>query len=102
MNEDNKNGQNNGPGNNGGNIYAYVAIGLIVGGAVALGLSFTKLGIYSLIASLLLEMGAMSFINVQKKKNNLKWLFYIRIAAYILFAAAIVLFAIGTVWSAQK
>ena len=45
MNEENKNGQNNGPENYGGKLFAYIAIALIIAGAAALGLSFTVLGI---------------------------------------------------------
>ena len=97
------NGENeNGPLNGGTKIYAFIAIGLIVGGAIALGLSFTKLGIYSLIASMLFEIAAMTFVNLQKKKNDLKWLIYLKIAAYALFVAALFLFAGGTIWASQK
>lgn len=82
--------------------YAYIAIGLISAGAVALGVSFTVLGIYALIASMLFEIAAMTFVNLQKKKNDFKWLLYIKIAAYILFAAALFIFVGGTIWAADK
>ena len=118
MDEENKNGQNsdekneqnsepqtlqnNGSQKYEGMLYAFIAAGLILAGAVALGLSFTKLGIYSLIASMLFEISAMTFINLQKKKNDLKWLIYLRIAAYAFFIAALFLFAGGTIWASQK
>ena len=102
MDEENKNGQNNQPEKYEGKAFAYVAIALVLAGAAAFGVSFTKLGIYALIASMLLEIGAMTFINIQKNKNNLSWLFYLKIAAYVLFAASVIVFALGTIWSAQK
>ena len=80
----------------------YVAIGLIAAGAVALGLSFTVLGIYSLMASMLFEIAGITFVNLQKKKYDLKWLLYVKIVAYALFIAALFLFAGGTIWSSQE
>ena len=43
--------------------YAYIAIALAAVGAVALGVSFTVLGIYALISSMLFEIAAMTFVN---------------------------------------
>ena len=85
-----------------GKTYAFIAIGLIAVGAVWLGVSFTKLGLYALIASMLFEITAMTFINLQKNKNNLKWLIYLKIAAYALFIFSAVLFVGGTIWSSQE
>ena len=87
---------NNDKNNNGYDkkTFAFVAIGLIIAGAVALGLSFTVLGAYSLIVSMMLEIVAVSFANYQKKLNNFKWLIYIQIVAYIIFGVEIVLFFI--------
>ena len=72
--------------------FAFIAIGLIIAGAVALGLSFTVLGVYSLVVSMMLEIVAVSFANYQKKLNNFKWLIYIQIVAYVIFGVGIVLF----------
>ena len=85
--------------NNGDNdiINAIIAIVFIFLGAVALGLSFTKLGTYSLIAGMLLEVIAITFVNLQRQKKNFKWLMYIKIAAYALFVASIIIFAVNTV-----
>ena len=91
MDENNKNGGYD-------KLFAFIAIGLEAAGAIALGLSFTILGIYSLIASMLLEIVAVTFINLQKRKNRLKWLDYIKFAAYALFIAALLLFVANTVW----
>ena len=72
--------------------FAFVAIGLIIAGAVALGLSFTALGPYLLLVSMMLEIVAVSFANYQKKLKNFKWLIYIQIVAYVIFGVGIVLF----------
>ena len=94
MENENKNG-------NGQYDYAYIAIGLIIVGAIALGVSFTVLGVYALIASMLFEIAAMTFVNLQKRRQDLKWLIYLKIAAYVLFGAALLIFVGGTVWSAE-
>ena len=102
MENENNSGRGNGPEKYEGKLYAYIAIGLIIAGAVALGISFTKLGLYALIASMLFEIAAMTFINLQKRKNDLKWLIYVKICSYILFVAALLIFVGGTVWSSQE
>ncbi len=94
MENENKNG-------NGQYVYAYIAIGLIIVGAIALGVSFTVLGVYALIASMLFEIAAMTFVNLQKRRQDLKWLIYLKIAAYVLFGATLLIFVGGTVWSAE-
>lgn len=104
MNEENKNDEFkkvNEPKKYEGKTYAYIAIGLIAAGAVAFGVSFTVLGIYALIASLILEIAAITFVNLQKKRNDLKWLIYIKIAAYVVFIAAVIVFVGGAVWAKQ-
>ena len=92
-----ENEHRNGPENDGEKLYAYIAIGLIAVGAILLGLSFTALGSYSLLGCMLLEIIAITFVNLQKRKNDFKWLIYIKIAAYIVFIVALVLFVGGTV-----
>ena len=94
MENENKNG-------NGQYVYAYIAIGLIIVGAIALGVSFTVLGVYALIASMLFEIAAMTFVNLQKRRQDLKWLIYLKIAAYVLFSAGLLMCVGGTVWSAE-
>lgn len=88
--------------NDGKKIYAYIAIAMIILGAVALGVSFTKLGVYALISSMIFEITAITFVNLQKKQNALKWLIYLTVTAYVIFAAALLIFAGGTIWSSQK
>ncbi|MDE7440410.1 MAG: hypothetical protein K2N23_07885, partial [Clostridia bacterium] len=64
----------------------------IIAGAVAIGLSFTVLGEYLLLVSMFLSVTAVTFLNLQKKMNNFKWLIYLQVTAYAVFAAAILLF----------
>ncbi|MDE7082417.1 MAG: hypothetical protein K2O89_01775 [Clostridia bacterium] len=80
--------------------YFYVAIVACVLSAVAFGLSFSFLGIYALIASIILELCALSFSITQKKKNNLPALKFVFIAAYVLLALSLLLFAGGLIYSA--
>ena len=84
-----------------GKTYAYIALGLLVAGAVALGLIFTKLGVYALIAAVLFELGSLSFANVQKKKNNFKYLKILIICAYVLLGISIALFIGGIIYSSS-
>ena len=80
--------------------YFYIAIAACVLSAVAFGLSFSVLGIYALIASLVLELCALSFCVTQKKKNPFPALKFVFIAAYILLALSALLFIGGLVYSA--
>lgn len=102
MDEENKNGQNGEPEKYEGKLFAWVAIGLCAAGAVAFGLAFSALGIYALIASLIFQIASLTFVNLQKKKNDLKWLLYVKTAAYVLLVAALFLFAGGAIWSSLK
>lgn len=83
-----------------GKAYAYTAIGLLVAGVVFLGLMFSPLGIYALIAAVLLNLAALSFINLQKKKNNFEKLKIIRIIAYVLLGVSLAVFIGGMIWAA--
>lgn len=79
----------------------YIAIGALALAAVAFGLSFVPaLGVYTLIASVLLEITSLSFLSAQKKKENFRALRYVTIAAYVLLAASILLFAGGLAYVA--
>ena len=89
--------ENRPPENNGDRLFIFIAIALAVLGAVALGLSFTKLGGYSLIVCMVFEVVAMTAVNIQQKKQKFKWLLYFKIATYLLFAVAIILLVTGIV-----
>jgi len=80
--------------------YFYVAIAACVLAATAFGLSFSFMGLYALIASLILELCALSFAVTQKKKNNLPALKFVFIAAYVLLALSAALFIGGLIYSA--
>ena len=80
--------------------YFYIAIGACVLAATAFGLSFSFMGLYALIASIILELCALSFCVTQKKKNNFPALKFVFIAAYVLLALSALLFVGGLVYSA--
>ncbi len=84
-----------------GKMYAYIAVALTAAGALFLGLSFTVMGIYSLITSLILTLAALTFENVQKRKNDFKQLKIIKIITYAVFAAAIIIFVGGVFYSME-
>lgn len=74
--------------------YFFISVAACALGAVAFGLAFTVLGIYALIASILLELVSLSFSGTQKKKNNFKAVFYVKVVAYA-FLIAFTAFFIG-------
>lgn len=82
--------------------YFYIAVAACALGFAAFGLSFSPLGVYALISSILLGIASLAFIVRQKKKENLKALIYVKIAAYVLLALALALFIGGLVYSAQQ
>lgn len=78
----------------------FIAIGLIVAAAIALGCTFIpSIGVYMLIASVLLELAALSFISTQKKKNNFMAVFYVTVVAYVLLALSGLTFLGATIYS---
>lgn len=89
------------PENYTGKTYAYIAVALTVLGAAAFGLSFTVMGIYSLIASVLFSLGALTFANIQKKRNNFKELIFVFIAAYAVLAVTVAFFIGGIIWASS-
>lgn len=85
-----------------GKTYAYIAVALMVACAVCIGLTFTVCGIYALIAAALLSLASLSFVNVQKKKNDFPQLKIIKVCAYCLLFVTLAFFAGGIIWSAVK
>lgn len=85
-----------------GKTYAYISIALSAAALASFALMFTKLGIYALIASVLLSLAALSFANVQKKKNNFRNLLFVIICAYVTLGLSVAVFAGGIIWSAVK
>lgn len=82
-------------------VYFFISIGLLILAGIAFGCTFINgVGVYALIASVLLELAALSFLSTQKKKNNFKAIFYVTMAAYILLALSLLLFAGGLIYVA--
>lgn len=81
-------------------VYFYISIAACVLAAVAFGLSFSALGIYSLIASFLLEFCALSFATTQKKKNPFPAVKIATVTAYVLLGLSAALFIGGLIYSA--
>ena len=114
MNEENKNNTENqtpetaennanDTQNSGKPVFFYVAVVACALGAVAFGLAFTKLAIYSLICSVLLELASLAFCNAQKKAHNFKAVKYVKICAYILLVIFVAFFIGGIIYvSIQK
>jgi low temperature requirement protein LtrA len=80
--------------------YFYASIVACVLAAVAFGLSFSFMGIYALISSVILSLCALSFAITQKKKNNFAALKFAFIAAYVMLALSVLLFIGGLIYSA--
>ena len=85
-----------------GKTYAYVAIGLAAAALLTFifALVFSEAGIYLLIASVLLALGAVTFANIQKKKNDFKKLKILTIISYVILALPVAVFIGGIIWSA--
>ena len=58
-------------------IYFYISIALSAASAIAFGLIFTPLALYSLLASIILSIAALSMAVTQKKKNNFRAVNYL-------------------------
>lgn len=94
--EQNKNGQPKSD----TKAYFYAAIVACAMSAVAFGLAFSTLKIYSLIASVTFLLAALTLINTQKKVNNFKWVFYLSIIAYVLLGIVTLFFIGGIIYAA--
>lgn len=82
--------------------YFYIALGTCAAGAVFFGLTFTVLGIYALIAAVLLEIAALSFLNTQKKKYDFKAVFIVKVITYALLSAFLTFFLGGLIYAAVQ
>jgi hypothetical protein len=92
MQENNNDKQNNDNGQESSKTYFWIAVASFVSGGVFLGLSFTVMGVYSLFASMIIELAAVSFLNAQKKRNYFFICKVIRVLSY-----AVMLVAFGLV-----
>lgn len=82
--------------------FFFIAVAACVLSAVAFGLSFSKLGIYALISSVLFEFASLAFCRAQKKKNYFQAIKIVVIITYVLLALSLALFVGGLVYSATK
>lgn len=88
--------------------FFYIAIGLLALAVIAFALTFIfslipatfGVGVYMLITSLILELAALSFLTTQKKKNNFKAVFYLKIVTYVFLALSGITFVGGLVYMA--
>lgn len=89
----------NTPGENGKKnlLFLYIAIGCFAAGCVLLGISFAVkgAGVYMLIASMISELAAVSFLNAQKRNGENLACKIIRILSYVVMVAAIIIVVIG-------
>ena len=87
-------------------IYTYVAIGCLAVGvvllALAVGLSYVVygIGVYLLIASIVSEIAAVSFINSVEKLGKSKLTLALKIISYAVMVAGFAIILFGTVASA--
>lgn len=79
--------------------YFFIAVAMLALAAVAFGCTFIpNAGVYCLIASVLLELSALSFLSTQKKRNNFKAVRSVTILAYILLALSLLIFIGGMIF----
>lgn len=84
-----------------GKAFFYIACAACALAAVFFGLAFVPaLGVYALISSILLGIASLSFASAQRKRNNFKGVKYVKIAAYAVLAASLLLFIGGLIYSA--
>ena len=78
--------------------YFYVALICAVLGAVASPLCLTPLGVYALIAGMLLELCSLAFSEKQKKVNPIKQLRWVNILAYVVLGLTTLVFVGGIIF----
>ena len=79
-------------------LYFYLALVAAILGVAFTVLTFvTVLGVYALIAAIVLYLASLAFLRVQKKKNNFKWVKPLTIAVYVLLAIDAVIFIVGII-----
>ncbi len=79
------------------NLYLFIALGCFIVGAILFGLSFAikGAGTYMLFGSMITELAAVTFLNVQKRHGYTVWCKVLRIASYAVMLAAILLVIMG-------
>lgn len=77
----------------------FIGLGALILSLVSLGLCFSPLGVYALICAVLLAITSLSFLNAQQKRNPFAAVKAVKIAAYVLLAIYLTLFAGGMIYS---
>lgn len=82
----------------------WVAVGACAAGAVMLGLAFIPaIGQYGIIASLICQLIAMTFLNLQKKNCiYFKACKVVRVISYVIFAVGILIIAGAAIYASQQ
>lgn len=77
----------------------YAAVAALTLSAVSLGLAFLpNYGVYFLIASIMIEISALSFLSSQKKINDFNGVKVVQIIAYVLLFLSSALFLGGFIY----
>lgn len=79
-------------------VYFFVALPCTVLCVVFFGLTFSPLGVYSLLAAILFCISSLSFLSTQKKRENFKGVLILTIITYILLGIFIAFFVGGVVF----
>ena len=82
-----------------GRIFFYIALACTAASPVFFGLTFTPLGVYSLLASILFCLASLSLLGTQKKKENFKGVLILTIVTYVLLGIFLAFFIGGVIWS---
>ena len=85
--------------NKNGRIFFYISIACTALGALFFGLTFTPLGVYSLLASILFCLASLSFLGTQKKKENFNGVFILTVVTYCLLGVFVAFLIGGVIWS---
>lgn len=81
-----------------GKVFFYIALACTVLSPVFFGLTFTPLGVYSLLASILFCLASLSFLGTQKKKENFNGVLILTIITYVLLGIILAFFVGGIIY----
>lgn len=81
-------------------IYFYIACAACGLAVIFFGLTFSPLGIYALISSILLGIAALAFTRAQEKKYKFGGIKYVKIAGYAVLIISVLFFIGGLIYSA--
>ncbi len=81
----------------------YIALGCFIVGCVLFGVSFAAhgAGVYLILASMILELASVSFLNGQKKHGYFKLCTVLRIVSYVVMIAGLAVVLAGMAATAK-